>query len=75
MTPQLGKSFIVLGLILVALGAFLWLGGGSLLKWFGHLPGDIRIERPGFRFYAPIVSMLLLSLLLSAVLWLVRRLG
>lgn len=74
MTPQLGKTIVILGLIIVALGAFLWLGGGSLLSWFGRLPGDIRIERPGFRFYAPIVSMLLLSLLLSAVLWVVRRL-
>jgi hypothetical protein len=75
MNPQLGKTIIVLGLLVVALGAFVWLGGGSLFSWFGRLPGDIRIERPGFRFYAPLVSMLLISLLLSLVLWLVRRLG
>ncbi|GAB3237603.1 DUF2905 domain-containing protein [Hymenobacter seoulensis] len=75
MTPQLGKTIVVLGFVIVALGAFLWLGGGSLLSWFGRLPGDIRIERPGFRFYAPLVSMLLVSLLISAILWLVRRLG
>lgn len=75
MTPQLGKIIVVLGLLLVALGAFLWLGGGSWLSWFGRLPGDIRVERPGFRFYAPIMSMLLISLLLSLLLWLVRRLG
>jgi hypothetical protein len=75
MTPQLGKTIVVLGLLLVALGAFVWLGGGSLFSWFGRLPGDIRVERPGFRFYAPIVSMLLVSLLLSAVLWVLRRLG
>ncbi|GAB2779122.1 hypothetical protein HNQ93_001544 [Hymenobacter luteus] len=73
MTPQLGKTLILLGLVLVALGAFVWLGGGSLLGWFGRLPGDIRVERPGFRFYAPIVSMLLVSLLLSLIMWLVRR--
>lgn len=75
MTPQLGKIIVVLGLLLVVLGLFLWLGGGSWLSWFGRLPGDIRVERPGFRFYAPIVSMLLVSLLLSLLLWLVRRLG
>jgi ribose/xylose/arabinose/galactoside ABC-type transport system permease subunit len=75
MSPQLGKIIVVLGLLLVALGLFLWLGGGSWLSWFGRLPGDIRVERPGFRFYAPIVSMLLVSLLLSLLLWLVRRLG
>ncbi|RPD44952.1 DUF2905 domain-containing protein [Hymenobacter sediminis] len=75
MTPQLGKTLVILGLMLVALGAFVWLGGGSLLGWFGRLPGDIRGERPGFRFYAPIVSMLLVSLLLSLIMWLVRRLS
>lgn len=75
MTPQLGKILVLLGLVLVAFGAFVWLGGGSLLGWFGRLPGDIRVERPGFRFYAPIVSMLLVSLLLSLIMWLVRRLG
>ncbi|UYZ64716.1 DUF2905 domain-containing protein [Hymenobacter weizhouensis] len=72
---QTGKLLVLLGLLLVALGAFLWLGGGSLFSWFGRLPGDIRVERPGFRFYAPLASMLLVSLLLSAVLWLVRRLS
>jgi hypothetical protein len=75
MTPQLGKTIVVLGLLLVAVGLFVWVGGGSLFRWFGHLPGDIRIERPGFRFYAPLVSMLLVSLLLSALVWVIRRLG
>ncbi|MCC3158509.1 DUF2905 domain-containing protein [Hymenobacter sp. 15J16-1T3B] len=75
MTPQLGKLLVILGLGLAALGAVVWLGGGSLLSWFGRLPGDIRVERPGFRLYAPLASMLLVSLLLSAVLWLIRRLS
>lgn len=75
MTPQLGKVLVGIGLGVVLLGAFLWLGGGSLLSWFGRLPGDIRVERPGFRLYAPIVSMLLISLLFSLIMWLVRRLG
>jgi hypothetical protein len=75
MTPQLGKFLVLLGLGIVLLGAFLWLGGGSLLGWFGRLPGDVRVERPGFRLYAPFVSMLLISLLLSLIMWLVRRFG
>ncbi|KUG07200.1 DUF2905 domain-containing protein [Solirubrum puertoriconensis] len=74
MPPQLGKLLVIIGLGIVVLGAIIWLGGGSLFSWFGRLPGDIRIERPNFRFYAPIVSMLLLSLVLSAIMWLVRRL-
>ena len=73
MPPQIGKTLFVLGLLLAAFGAFLWLGGGSLLGWFGRLPGDIRVERPGGRFYAPIVSMLLVSVVLSLLLWLWRR--
>ena len=75
MTPQLGKVLVMVGLGVMLLGAFLWLGGGSWLSWFGRLPGDVRVERPGFRLYAPFVSMLLISLLLSLIMWLVRRFG
>ncbi|AIZ64314.1 hypothetical protein PK28_12615 [Hymenobacter sp. DG25B] len=75
MSPQIGKLFVMLGLGLALLGAFIWLGGGSALNWFGRLPGDIRVERPGFRFYMPLASMLLVSLLISLIMWLVRRLG
>jgi len=75
MNPLFGKLIVLLGLALVLLGAFIWLGGGSWFSWFGRLPGDIRVERPGFRFYAPLVSMLLLSLVLSGLLWLWRRLS
>ncbi|MBO3271991.1 DUF2905 family protein [Hymenobacter defluvii] len=75
MSPQLGKMLVFLGLGLALLGAFIWWGGGSLLGWFGRLPGDLRVERPGFRLYVPFVSMLVVSLLLSLVLWVVRRLS
>jgi hypothetical protein len=46
-----------------------WLAADKL-SWFGSLPGDIKIERPGFRFYAPIATMLLLSVGLSLLFWL-----
>ncbi|MBC6610869.1 DUF2905 domain-containing protein [Hymenobacter sp. BT507] len=75
MAPQFGKLLVILGLGLALLGAFVWWGGGSLLSWFGRLPGDIRVERPGFRLYVPLASMLLISLLLSLVMWIVRRLS
>ncbi|MBO0356334.1 DUF2905 domain-containing protein [Hymenobacter sp. BT186] len=55
MPPQLGKLLVLIGLAVAVFGAFVWLGGGSWLGWLGRLPGDIRIERPGFRLYAPIV--------------------
>ena len=69
-TPNVGPFVVVAGLVLVAAGLLIWTGG---LDWFGRLPGDVRIEREHTRVYIPITSMLLLSLALSAVLYLVRR--
>jgi hypothetical protein len=64
------RLLITLGLVLLAAGvAWPWLGRLP----FGQLPGDIVIERPGMRLYFPWVSMLLVSLLLSLILWLWRR--
>jgi hypothetical protein len=67
----LGRSLTVLGLGLAAVGLLLTFGGR--LPWLGQLPGDIVVERPGFRLYLPLGTSLLLSLLLSGVLWLLRR--
>jgi len=68
----------MLGLLLLGAAALLALAGllalSGLLGWFGRLPGDIRIERDNLRIYAPIVSMLLISLCVSLLLALVRRL-
>ena len=61
------------GGILLLVGAVIFFLGNRL-KGFGNLPGDIRIEKPGFSFYMPITSMLLASLVLSLVVWLVRKL-
>jgi len=69
----IGKLLIIAGLGIAFVGVLIWLFGNKL-NWFGNLPGDIRVERQNFRFYAPIVSMLLLSVLLSGILWLIRRL-
>jgi hypothetical protein len=72
MTPrQTGAAIILVGVTVVVVGILVWTGA---FRWFGHLPGDIRIEKPGMRFYVPITSMLLLSLLLSLVFQLGRRL-
>ncbi len=61
---MLGLAFIVIGLVTMR-G---WLG------WFGHLPGDVRVERENVRVYVPIVSMLLISLLFSVLSYVLRRL-
>ena len=64
------KWLIAIGLLLVVLG----------LAWplitqlgLGRLPGDIVIERQNFRFYFPIVTCVLVSVVLSAIVWLVNR--
>lgn len=61
---EAGKALLLLGLVLVLLG-LLFLYAPKLLSWFGHLPGDIRIERDGLKVYIPIASALVLSLLLT----------
>ena len=69
---DLGKTLVVAGLALAALGAILWLGNGKL-SWLGRLPGDIHFERPNFRFSFPLTTCLLVSALLTVILWLLRR--
>jgi hypothetical protein len=63
--------------LLVALGAVLVLAGllWPLLKKLNlfHLPGDIVIDRPGFKFFLPITTILIVSAVLSIVAWLMRR--
>lgn len=69
------RLLIAIGLLLLLAGLLWpWLAQGTWWKWFGRLPGDIRIEREGFSFYFPIVTMVVISVVLSAVLWVVRRL-
>ncbi len=66
-----GVAIIGVGLLVVVIGALMYFGA---LSWFGRLPGDIRIERETVRIYVPITSMLLLSVALSLLLYLIRRL-
>jgi len=68
--PSVGPMLIVGGLVLALIGVAVWSGA---LTWFGRLPGDIRIEREGARVYIPLVSMLLLSVVLSLLLYLLNR--
>lgn len=67
----IGKFLVTIGVLLVIIGGILLLSGR--LPWLGHLPGDICIERKNFRFYFPFVTCLLLSVILTILLWLFRR--
>jgi hypothetical protein len=66
----MSRMLIILGVMLVALGVLWpWLGRLGL----GRLPGDIVVESETFTFYVPITTAILLSVVLSLILWLVNR--
>ena len=71
MTPGLGKSLIVLGLIIAAVGVLVSFAGK--IPWIGRLPGDIYLKRDNFTFYFPLATSILLSVVFSFILWLLRK--
>lgn len=70
MNRSVGLAVIAAGFCLILAGLLIYSGG---LSWFGRLPGDFRYEGEHVRVYIPIVSMLVLSLVLSVILYLLRR--
>lgn len=66
-----GKTLIFLGILLVVLG--LVFSFGARIPWLGQLPGDIYIQRGRFTFYFPLATCLLVSVLLTLVLYFFRR--
>ncbi len=70
---QAGKYIIIAGIVLVVIGVIVYFFHDKL-QWIGRLPGDIRIERENFRFYFPITTMILASILLSLIIQLIKRL-
>jgi hypothetical protein len=66
-----GKFLVFAGLFLVLVGALLWSGFGR--GWFGRLPDDIHYSKGDFHFYFPIVTCLIISALLTLLLWLMRK--
>jgi len=69
-SSELGRLIVLAGVALALIGLLVWTGA---LSWFGRLPGDVRLERPGFRFFFPWVSLLVVSGAVNLVIWLVRR--
>jgi uncharacterized protein HemY len=72
MNSDTGKWIILVGLCLVVTGVVVYFFYDKL-HWIGHLPGDIRIERDNFRFYFPITTMILFSLLISLIIFLIKK--
>lgn len=70
MNRAVGLFVVIGGVGLILIGLLIYSGG---LNWFGRLPGDVRYEGENTRVYFPIVSMLLISLALSLLFYLIRK--
>jgi hypothetical protein len=68
---ELGKVLVILGLAIAAIGVLLWSGIGR--GWLGQLPGDLRFSRGHFSFYFPLATCILISLVITILLWLFRK--
>ena len=68
---ELGKNLIIIGVVAIVIGALLTLSGK--IPWLGRLPGDISIKNENFSFYFPLTTCILISVVLSFILWLFRR--
>lgn len=71
---ETGKWLIAVGFLVVITGLIIYFFGNQL-RWIGHLPGDIKIEKENFRFYFPLTTMILFSLVVNLVIRLVRWLA
>ncbi len=69
----LGRGLVAIGLLTAAVGALLLLADRFPGLRLGRLPGDISVERPGVRLYFPLGTSILVSVVLSLVLWLLSR--
>ncbi len=68
---DLGKFLVLTGLLIATVGALLWSGVGR--NWLGRLPGDVNYSRGNFSFHFPIITCLLMSIVLTLLLWLFRK--
>jgi len=68
---HIGRFLIITGIIIAAVGGLLLLSGR--VPWLGRLPGDIMIQRKSFTFYFPLATSILLSLVITFILWLLGR--
>jgi len=72
MNSDTGKYIIIAGVMIIVLGILVYFFHDKL-HWIGRLPGDIRIEKENFKFYFPITTMIIFSLVITIIIQLVRR--
>ena len=70
---EFGKLLIIIGLLIALAGVVLVFWGKVPLAWFGHLPGDISFKGKNVTFYFPLATSLLISVVLSLILWLINH--
>ncbi len=70
---HMGKFLVMIGLLIAGLGGLLMLMRSSGIPFFGKLPGDIIIQRKNFTFYFPLGTSILLSIILTLILYLISR--
>ena len=72
MEQNIGKYLVVAGIVILITGLLVYFFF-FFMHWIGRLPGDIRVEKPNFKFYFPITTMILASVLISLLLWVIRK--
>lgn len=68
---QFGKLFLIIGLVIAGAGLLMILGGK--IPWAGKLPGDLFFKGEKFTFYFPLTTSILVSVILTLILWLINR--
>lgn len=72
MGPGTGKYIIIIGAVIILIGVIVYFFHDKL-QWIGRLPGDIRVERENFRFYFPITTLVIFSLLITVIFHLIKK--
>lgn len=67
------KPLMFIGASIFFVGLIIWLGGASLFGWIGNLPGDIKIENERFKFYFPVSTMIVVSAIISMMIWVGKK--
>ena len=72
MDQQTGKYIIIAGIFILIAGILVYFFH-NYFKWLGRLPGDIRIEKENLRFYFPVVTMLVISVVVTVIINIIKR--
>ena len=72
MNQDTGKYIVLIGFVVIIIGGLIYFFHDKL-HWIGRLPGDIRVERENFRFYFPLATMILFSIILTIIIRVVRK--